>query len=101
MKTGSAENVLVLWYSQTGYTERCGRLLAKTFENSGLMVASSELRDYDKKGDLDYDLIVIGSPVYYTSKTFLCIFSSIISFSVEHSASVVHLLKAMVQPCVS
>ena len=65
MKTRDAENVLVLWYSQTGYTERTGKLLAKTFENNRIKVISSEIRDFDKKEIPNFDLIVIGSPVFY------------------------------------
>ena len=65
MKTREAENALVLWYSQTGYTERSGKLLAKTFENNGIKVVSSEIRNFDTKEIPNFDLIVIGSPVFY------------------------------------
>lgn len=34
-------------------------------EKRGIKVTSSDLRDYDKKRILDFDLIVIGSPVFY------------------------------------
>lgn len=65
MKTQKTENALVLWYSQTGYTERNGKLLAKTLELNGIKVTSSEMRHFDKKGINNFDLIVIGSPVFY------------------------------------
>jgi hypothetical protein len=32
------KSALVVWYSQTGNTRRCGRLMAKTLENEGLSV---------------------------------------------------------------
>ncbi|MBU2549531.1 MAG: EFR1 family ferrodoxin [Proteobacteria bacterium] len=65
MNTGKTENAAVLWYSQTGYTERDGRLLAKTLEKHGTTVTASDLRDFDKSRIGDYDLIVMGSPVFY------------------------------------
>jgi ferredoxin len=65
MKTTGTGKALVLWYSQTGYTERYGRLLAHRLERLGMKVETSELRRFDVRGMGDYDLIVIGSPVYY------------------------------------
>lgn len=65
LKSRRVERVLVVWYSQTGYTERNGRLLAKTLETKRIKTTSSELRDYDERGINDFDLIVIGSPVFY------------------------------------
>jgi hypothetical protein len=56
---------LVVWYSQTGNTGRCGRLIAKTLEKSGLETRTSEYRDIDPAELSAYDLIVAGSPVYY------------------------------------
>jgi hypothetical protein len=34
-------------------------------ENRRIKTTSSELRDYDERGINDFDLIVIGSPVFY------------------------------------
>lgn len=65
MKTARTGRALVLWYSQTGYTERYGRLLAHQLERLGMKVASSEIRRFDLQGMAEFDLIVIGSPVYY------------------------------------
>ncbi len=36
MKTARTGRALVLWYSQTGYTERYGRLLAHRLEELGM-----------------------------------------------------------------
>jgi ferredoxin/flavodoxin len=55
----------VVWYSQTGYTARTGKLLAKTMEQNGLTVTGSEIRDIQPKEIEDYDLLVVGSPVFY------------------------------------
>ena len=65
MKTARTGRALVLWYSQTGYTERYGRLLARRLERLGMKVTASEIRRFDVRAMGDVDLIVIGSPVYY------------------------------------
>lgn len=65
MKTARTGRALVLWYSQTGYTERYGRLLAHQLEALGMKVTASEIRRFDLQGMGEVDLIVIGSPVYY------------------------------------
>lgn len=65
LKTGTIDEALVAWYSQTGNTERHGRLIAKTFEAEGIKVTSSELRHVDIKTISDHQLIIIGSPVFY------------------------------------
>lgn len=65
MKTGPINSALVAWYSQTGNTQRDGRVLAKTMEAAGIKVTASDVREVDKAKIADYDLIVIGSPVFY------------------------------------
>lgn len=65
MKSTQIRNALVTWFSQTGYTERNGKLMAKTLETKGIRVTSCDLRDFEKKEITNYDLIVIGSPVFY------------------------------------
>jgi ferredoxin len=65
LKTENINEALVAWYSQTGNTERHGRLMAKTIEAQGIKVTSSELRGVDITTINDYQLIVIGSPVFY------------------------------------
>ena len=59
------ETAAVIWYSQTGNTERAGRLIAETFKKKGLTVTASDYRDFDPITIGTYDLIVAGSPVYY------------------------------------
>lgn len=65
LKTSTPRKAFVLWFSQTGYTERYGRLIARRLEMAGLTVASEDMRRVKPTLLSDYDLIVIGSPVQY------------------------------------
>ena len=65
MKSGEIGKALVLWYSQTGNTNRCGRVLANTLAQSGIRVESFDLRDFQREKTGDFDLLVLGSPVFY------------------------------------
>ena len=65
MKSNNIGRSTVLWYSQTGNTQKCGKVLAKTFENKGLMVSYGDMRNFDQTKITDTDLIVIGAPVFY------------------------------------
>jgi ferredoxin len=64
-KAGALNRALVAWYSQTGNTERHGRLITKTLEAEGLGVTSAELKHVDIDTINDHQLIIIGSPVFY------------------------------------
>lgn len=64
-KTRDPKRALVLCYSQTGFTSRYGRLIACLLKDKGLMVDLADMRSFDKKRVNDYDLIIIGSPVFY------------------------------------
>ena len=64
-KSKEIRQAAVLWYSQSGNTQKCGKVLAKTFEKKGVRVTYGDLRDFDKLTVTDMDLIVIGSPVFY------------------------------------
>ena len=55
----------VVWYSQTGNTQKCGKVLAKTFEKTGITVINGEVRDVDRIKISEVDLLVIGAPVFY------------------------------------
>ena len=61
MKTTRTGRALILWYSQTGYTERYGRLLAHGLEELGMTVTASEIRRFDVHGMGDFDLVVVGN----------------------------------------
>lgn len=65
MNPKKPENALVFWYSQTGNTERAGRLIAETLKKHNLTVTAGEYREIDRASLPDHDLIIAGSPVYY------------------------------------
>ncbi|MCP4692767.1 MAG: hypothetical protein GY859_32295 [Desulfobacterales bacterium] len=65
LKPGAPRRAAVIWYSQTGNTARVGRLIAETLKKDNIKVDAFEHREMDKSTLGDYDLIVVGSPVYY------------------------------------
>jgi ferredoxin len=65
VKSKMVRTAAVLWYSQTGNTRKCGRAVAKSLNREGVYVTESEIRDFDPTYVTDFDLIVIGSPVFY------------------------------------
>ncbi len=64
-KKVNPKTAAVIWYSQTGNTERAGKLIAKTLETNGIKTNFSEYRNFDQKSLGNYDIIIAGSPVYY------------------------------------
>jgi ferredoxin/flavodoxin len=65
LKSRHPKTALVLWYSQAGHTERNGRLIGKVLEKAGLTVAGLDIRQCNPSTMKDYDLIIMGTPVYY------------------------------------
>ena len=65
MTATDPKTAAVIWYSQTGNSERTGSLIAETFIQKGLSVTASDYRDFDPESIAAFDLIVAGSPVYY------------------------------------
>ncbi|MCP4131947.1 MAG: 4Fe-4S dicluster domain-containing protein [bacterium] len=65
MKEGKPKKGLVVWYSQTGNTERDGKVIAGTWKKLGLEVDAVDYRTFDKSTLPNYDIIAFGSPVYY------------------------------------
>ncbi len=59
------QRALVVWYSQTGHTQRIGRIIRHAWENAGLAVDGADYREIDKSTLSHYDLIAIGTPVHY------------------------------------
>ncbi len=59
----TVRRALVLWFSQTGNTQRIGRLLAAVWRKNGLEVTAAEIRQFDPGSALGYDLIAMGCPV--------------------------------------
>ncbi len=65
MKTNKVKRGLVVWYSQTGNTARIGKLIAATWKREGIKTDSGDYRDLAGINPADYDVIAVGSPVYY------------------------------------
>jgi len=59
------KRALVVWFSQTGHTQRIGRIIRHAWEKAGLTVDGMDYRKFDKSTLGKYDLIVIGAPVNY------------------------------------
>lgn len=65
LKSKKVKSAAVLWYSQTGNTEKCGKVLVRTLQKEGIKVVYGDLRGSDPSIFSTLDLIVIGSPVFY------------------------------------
>lgn len=65
LRSNEIRYAAVLWYSQTGNTQKCGEVLAKTFDVKGITVTFGDLRYFDQAKINEVDLIVIGAPVFY------------------------------------
>lgn len=57
--------VLVVYDSRTGNTEKMARLVANGAEGAGGQVTLKRAGDTDVDELMDYDAIIIGSPTYY------------------------------------
>lgn len=65
LKPRNISKAAVVWYSQTGNTQKCGKVLARTFEKMGITVIAGEMREVERTTLCDVDLLVIGAPVFY------------------------------------
>jgi len=65
LKTRNPKKALALWYSQTGHTQRYARLIGCTLKAKDLIVDVRDIQEFDKKLLPDYDLIIVGTPVFY------------------------------------
>jgi ferredoxin/flavodoxin len=65
LKTRDPKRALVLWYSQTGQTRRYGRLIGCILKGKGLAIDTRDMQEFDKNLMPHYDLIVVGTPVFY------------------------------------
>ena len=65
MKTRDPKRALVLCYSQSGFSARYGKLIACLLKDQGLTAGLADMRRFDPKRLTDYDLILVGSPVFY------------------------------------
>ena len=64
-KTRDPKKILILCYSQTGHTQRYARLIGCVLKAKNLDVNVRELQEADPKMLPRYDLIFVGSPVFY------------------------------------
>jgi ferredoxin/flavodoxin len=61
----SPTRAAVVWYSQTGHTARIGRVVQRSLEAAGLVVDARDYREFEVSKLGDYDLVVVGTPVFY------------------------------------
>ena len=57
--------ILVVYYSRTGNTRKMAEEVAKGASKKGVQVALNKIEEIKAEDLLDYDGIIIGSPVYY------------------------------------
>ncbi len=65
LKTRNPKKVLVLWYSQTGQTRRYAKLIGCTLKVNGLDADVRDMQEFNKNLLPNYDLIIVGTPVFY------------------------------------
>ncbi|PKN52399.1 MAG: hypothetical protein CVU55_07675 [Deltaproteobacteria bacterium HGW-Deltaproteobacteria-13] len=65
LKTRSPKKALILWYSQTGQTRRYARLISCILKEKNLTVDQREIQEMNKNLLPAYDLIIVGTPVFY------------------------------------
>jgi ferredoxin/flavodoxin len=65
IKTSNPKRMLVLWYSQTGQTRRYARLIGCILKEKSLAVDVFDMQEFEKTLLSNYDLIVVGTPVFY------------------------------------
>lgn len=59
--------ILVTYYSSTGNTEKLAKAVAEGVESAGGQVTLKKVSELKVKDLVDYDGIIIGSPVYFGS----------------------------------
>ncbi|MDD5529476.1 MAG: flavodoxin family protein [bacterium] len=59
--------VLIIYYSRTGNTEKMAQLVKQGVENKGVDVVCKKVQDVKVVELLDFQGIIVGSPVYYGS----------------------------------
>jgi ferredoxin/flavodoxin len=65
LKTRNPKKALVLWYSQTGLTRKYAMFIGCMLKEKGLEVDVRDMDGFDKIILANYDLIVVGTPVFY------------------------------------
>lgn len=57
--------VLIIYYTRSGNTEELAKLIEEGIKSEGVDSVLKKVQDVDPKEMLEYDGIVVGSPVYY------------------------------------
>lgn len=65
LKTREPRKALIIYYSQTGHTAGIAGHIDEVWKSSGLEVDLFNIRHVDPSDLGEYDLIAVGSPVYY------------------------------------
>lgn len=65
LKTRNPKKALILYYSQTGHTKRYARLIGCILKDKNIEVEEREFKETEQSSLPKYDLIVVGSPVFY------------------------------------
>ncbi|UCF83003.1 MAG: 4Fe-4S binding protein [Desulfobacteraceae bacterium] len=68
MKTRQPKYALVLWYSQTGHTQRIGRLIGRNGKRHGLKVDAKEGKPFAIDWEVSFEDILKHLPVAWSPK---------------------------------
>ena len=63
----SSRNVLILYYSGSGNTQKVAKTVAEAMRSSGMNVTIEEAEKFDISRLPNYDCIVLGSPTYFSN----------------------------------
>ena len=63
----SSRNVLILYYSGSGNTQKVAKTVAEAMRSSGMNVTIEEVEKFDVSRLPNYDCIVLGSPTYFSN----------------------------------
>jgi NAD(P)H dehydrogenase (quinone) len=63
----SSKNVLILYYSGSGNTQKVAKAIAEAMRSSGMNVTIEEAGKFDASRLPNYDSIVLGSPTYFSN----------------------------------
>jgi len=63
----SSRNVLILYYSGGGNTQKVAKTVAEAMRSSGMNVTIEEAEKFDVSRLPNYDCIVLGSPTYFSN----------------------------------
>ena len=63
----AARNVLILYYSQSGSTERMAKAIGGSLSSSSVDVRVEKVENFDTALLPKYDAIIVGSPTYFSN----------------------------------